>query len=207
MSLPGAAKDLRALIAAVNGESNTLQTAIRPRGRLINPSDASCRAPPRARVDDLLSDGDTVKEAIALYARRDRGSATERELSSPLLRHLSLSTLCEMSSDETLKPALLAGLQLYLYSDFSSSYAYRGDQTAPDSSLGGTGVGAEAAEAENLEHLGPIIRNIHLSKQQDAFLRHLTKFTEEKEAEIEQVCRTNYQVGSLSARAEAQLMM
>lgn len=106
-----------------------------------------------------------------------------------------------MTPKRALKPNHESLLQLYLYSDFSSSYAYsRTSHTDGDAvgSLGGGGPGAGAAESENLEHLGPIIRNIHLSKQQDAFLRHLTKFTGEKEAEIEQVCRSNYQVCSFA---------
>ncbi|EGF99436.1 uncharacterized protein MELLADRAFT_112732 [Melampsora larici-populina 98AG31] len=62
---------------------------------------------------------------------------------------------------------------LYLYSDFSST--------------------TRSGHQDQLDHLGPIIRNIHLSKQQDAFLRHLLKFMRTKEAEIEAVCHANHQ--------------
>jgi hypothetical protein len=47
---------------------------------------------------------------------------------------------------------------------------------------------------EHLDQLAAIIRNIHLSKQQDAFLNHLNKFIIQKEAEIEAVSRGHYQV-------------
>lgn len=68
---------------------------------------------------------------------------------------------------------------LYLYSDFSST--------------------TRSGHQDQLDHLGPIIRNIHLSKQQDAFLRHLLKFMRTKEAEIEAVCHANHQdfIGSV----------
>ncbi|PLW08625.1 hypothetical protein PCANC_13017 [Puccinia coronata f. sp. avenae] len=46
---------------------------------------------------------------------------------------------------------------------------------------------------EHLDQLAAIIRNIHLSKQQDAFLKHLNKFILQKEAEIETVSRGHYQ--------------
>ncbi|OAV99216.1 hypothetical protein PTTG_06855 [Puccinia triticina 1-1 BBBD Race 1] len=46
---------------------------------------------------------------------------------------------------------------------------------------------------EHLDQLAAIIRNIHLSKQQDAFLNHLNKFIIQKEAEIEAVSRGHYQ--------------
>ncbi|KAG0147256.1 hypothetical protein CROQUDRAFT_656365 [Cronartium quercuum f. sp. fusiforme G11] len=67
---------------------------------------------------------------------------------------------------------------LYLYSDFSAT---------------------RSGDPDQLENLGPIIRNIHLSKQQDAFLRHLNKFMRTKEHEIEGVCKANHQdfIGSV----------
>lgn len=46
--------------------------------------------------------------------------------------------------------------------------------------------------------LGPIILNIHKSKQQEAYLGALNQFVAEKEKEIEVVCQDNYQVGPLS---------
>lgn len=42
--------------------------------------------------------------------------------------------------------------------------------------------------------LGPIILNIHRSRQQDAYLTALNQFVKEKEQEIEDVCTRNYQV-------------
>ncbi|PLW38693.1 hypothetical protein PCANC_16027 [Puccinia coronata f. sp. avenae] len=48
-------------------------------------------------------------------------------------------------------------------------------------------------DSEHLDQLAAIIRNIHLSKQQDAFLKHLTKFIQQKDAEIESVARGHYQ--------------
>jgi hypothetical protein len=55
--------------------------------------------------------------------------------------------------------------------------------------------------SENLEQLGPIIKNIHASRQQDAYLRTLKQLTESKETEIQQICGDNYQdfVSSVSA--------
>ncbi|PVF96451.1 exocyst complex subunit Sec15-like protein [Serendipita vermifera] len=55
--------------------------------------------------------------------------------------------------------------------------------------------------SENLEQLGPIIKNIHATRQQDAYLRTLKQLTESKEAEIQQICGDNYQdfVSSVSA--------
>lgn len=48
--------------------------------------------------------------------------------------------------------------------------------------------------------LGPIILNIHRSRQQDAYLAALNQFVKEKEQEIEDVCTRNYQVLSLFPR-------
>jgi hypothetical protein len=50
------------------------------------------------------------------------------------------------------------------------------------------------SQNESLEQLALIIRNIHASRQQDAYLRHLDAYIKDKEAEIEEVCKTNYQV-------------
>ncbi|GAA5865113.1 hypothetical protein JCM1840_005744 [Sporobolomyces johnsonii] len=62
------------------------------------------------------------------------------------------------------------------------------------SSLSGTASG-------DIEQLGPILLNIHRSRQQEAYLRALKAFVAEKEKEIEAVCARNYQdfVGSVSA--------
>ncbi|GAA6041621.1 hypothetical protein JCM8097_007771 [Rhodosporidiobolus ruineniae] len=53
----------------------------------------------------------------------------------------------------------------------------------------------------DIDQLGPILLNIHRSKQQDAYLRALKAFVKDKENEIEAVCARNYQdfVGSVSA--------
>jgi uncharacterized protein YoxC len=50
------------------------------------------------------------------------------------------------------------------------------------------------SQNESLEHLALIIRNIHASRQQDAYLRQLGAYIKDKEGEIEEVCKTNYQV-------------
>ncbi|KAG8795443.1 hypothetical protein FRC17_008135, partial [Serendipita sp. 399] len=50
-----------------------------------------------------------------------------------------------------------------------------------------------ASTSENLEQLAPIIKNIHATRQQDAYLRTLKQLAESKEAEIQQICSDNYQ--------------
>lgn len=50
-----------------------------------------------------------------------------------------------------------------------------------------------SSSTENLEQLGPIIKQIHASKQQEAFLRTLQSLIESKEQEIEKICGENYQ--------------
>lgn len=50
-----------------------------------------------------------------------------------------------------------------------------------------------SSTSENLEQLGPIIKNIHATRQQDAYLRTLKNLAESKEAEIQQICGDNYQ--------------
>ncbi|KAG8761483.1 hypothetical protein FRC14_003896 [Serendipita sp. 396] len=50
-----------------------------------------------------------------------------------------------------------------------------------------------SSTSENLEQLAPIIKNIHATRQQDAYLRTLKQLTESKEAEIQQICGDNYQ--------------
>lgn len=50
--------------------------------------------------------------------------------------------------------------------------------------------------SSEIEQLGPILLNIHKSRQQDAYLKALKAFVAEKEREIEAVCATNYQVSS-----------
>lgn len=50
-----------------------------------------------------------------------------------------------------------------------------------------------SSSSENLEQLGPFIKQIHTARQQDAFLRTVQGLVESKDAEIEQICADNYQ--------------
>ncbi|KDQ64317.1 hypothetical protein JAAARDRAFT_52281 [Jaapia argillacea MUCL 33604] len=50
-----------------------------------------------------------------------------------------------------------------------------------------------SSSSENLEQLGPIIKQIHQTRQQDAYLRSLTSLIQSKDAEIERICSENYQ--------------
>ncbi|KZO94850.1 exocyst complex subunit Sec15-like protein [Calocera viscosa TUFC12733] len=50
-----------------------------------------------------------------------------------------------------------------------------------------------SSPSENLEQLAPIIKSVHESGRQDAFLRTLSGLIESKEAEIERICGDNYQ--------------
>lgn len=50
-----------------------------------------------------------------------------------------------------------------------------------------------ASTSENLEQLGPLIKNIYATRQQDSYLKTLRQLTESKEAEIQQICGDNYQ--------------
>jgi hypothetical protein len=50
-----------------------------------------------------------------------------------------------------------------------------------------------SSSSENLEQLGPLIRQIHANKQQEVFLRTIQKLIESKDAEIEKICSDNYQ--------------
>jgi exocyst complex component 6 len=51
----------------------------------------------------------------------------------------------------------------------------------------------QSSSSENLEQLGPIIKQIHSTRQQDIYLRILQSLIESKDAEIEQICSENYQ--------------
>ncbi|KAI0265860.1 exocyst complex component sec15 subunit [Gloeopeniophorella convolvens] len=51
----------------------------------------------------------------------------------------------------------------------------------------------QASSSENLEQLAPIIKQIHTSRQQDAYLRTLQSLIDSKDAEIEKICGDNYQ--------------
>lgn len=50
-----------------------------------------------------------------------------------------------------------------------------------------------SSSSENLEQLGPMIKQIHVNRQQEAFLRTVQGLVESKEAEIEKICADNYQ--------------
>lgn len=51
----------------------------------------------------------------------------------------------------------------------------------------------QASSSENLEQLGPIIKQIHANRQQDVYLRTLQALIESKDTEIESICGDNYQ--------------
>lgn len=50
-----------------------------------------------------------------------------------------------------------------------------------------------SSSTENLEQLGPIIKQIHSSRQQEAYLRTIQGLIESKEQEIEKICADNCQ--------------
>lgn len=50
-----------------------------------------------------------------------------------------------------------------------------------------------SSSSENLEQLGPIIKQIHANRQQEVYLRNLQALIEAKDAEIEGICTENYQ--------------
>ena len=50
-----------------------------------------------------------------------------------------------------------------------------------------------SSSSENLEQLGPIIKQIHTNRQQDAYLRTLQGLIDSKDTEIEKICSDNYQ--------------
>ncbi|KXN89604.1 Exocyst complex component 6 [Leucoagaricus sp. SymC.cos] len=50
-----------------------------------------------------------------------------------------------------------------------------------------------SSSSENLEQLGPIIKQIHSNRQQEAYLRTIQGLIESKDAEIEKICVDNYQ--------------
>ncbi|KAG6378744.1 hypothetical protein JVT61DRAFT_13017 [Boletus reticuloceps] len=50
-----------------------------------------------------------------------------------------------------------------------------------------------SSSSENLEQLGPIIKQIHANRQQEVYLRNLQGLIEAKDAEIEGICTENYQ--------------
>ena len=50
-----------------------------------------------------------------------------------------------------------------------------------------------SSSSENLEQLGPIIKQIHANRQQEAYLRTVQALIDSKDAEIEKICSENYQ--------------
>jgi hypothetical protein len=50
-----------------------------------------------------------------------------------------------------------------------------------------------SSSSENLEQLGPVIKQIHSNRQQEIFLRVVQGLIESKDAEIEKICGDNYQ--------------
>jgi len=50
-----------------------------------------------------------------------------------------------------------------------------------------------SSSSENLEQLGPIIKQIHANRQQEVYLRNLQALIATKEGEIERICTENYQ--------------
>ncbi|OAX44483.1 exocyst complex subunit Sec15-like protein [Rhizopogon vinicolor AM-OR11-026] len=50
-----------------------------------------------------------------------------------------------------------------------------------------------SSSSENLEQLGPIIKQIHANRQQEVYLRNLQALIATKESEIERICTDNYQ--------------
>jgi exocyst complex component 6 len=48
------------------------------------------------------------------------------------------------------------------------------------------------SDLENLEQLGPIIKSLDEARQQDAFLRYLENFVQEKDNEIAKICKDNH---------------
>lgn len=50
-----------------------------------------------------------------------------------------------------------------------------------------------SSPTENLEQLGPIIKQIHASRQQETYLKTLQALIQAKEQDIEKICSDNYQ--------------
>lgn len=49
---------------------------------------------------------------------------------------------------------------------------------------------------ENLEGLAPLIKTIQDTDSEQAYLRSLDKYVEEKERDIQRICESNYEVCS-----------
>lgn len=50
-----------------------------------------------------------------------------------------------------------------------------------------------SSSSEKLEQLGPIIKQIHTNRQQDAYLRTIQGLIDSKDTDIEKICSDNYQ--------------
>ena len=50
----------------------------------------------------------------------------------------------------------------------------------------------QSSSSENLEQVGPIIKQIHANRQQEVYLRTLEGLIESKDAEIKRICEENY---------------
>jgi ClpP class serine protease len=48
-------------------------------------------------------------------------------------------------------------------------------------------------DAENLEHLGPTMKDVYRNEKLKPFMDQLANFIRRKEMEIEKMCNTNYQ--------------
>lgn len=55
-------------------------------------------------------------------------------------------------------------------------------------------------DAESIEQLGPIIKQISESQKQEAFIDQLDAFIRKKDGEIERMCNANYQVSTEFAK-------
>jgi hypothetical protein len=55
-------------------------------------------------------------------------------------------------------------------------------------------------DAESIEQLGPIIKQISEAQKQEAFIDQLDAFIRKKDGEIERMCNANYQVSSTGLR-------
>lgn len=56
------------------------------------------------------------------------------------------------------------------------------------------------AQDESLEQLGPILKNINESQQERDYIKALDAFISEKDSELEEQCKYNYQVGIYTNR-------
>lgn len=82
--------------------------------------------------------------------------------------------------------------------------------TVNDTSVFASGIeltfSATLDDSENLEQLGPVIKNITETGKQEAFLDALDALIRKKDGEIERMCNSHYQVGQ-RARIKAQFQV